>query len=240
LEGDYTEHPGDRVPAEASKYLQFIVDNYDRIETYKNIVFLQADPFPHSPDIVKLLQLHERFKTPFQGLTFGYLQTFEKEVTKRTLRPPPATLKPKAASIKNKRNAHRTTPWGENSSRETDRTHYLGGLRLWCDPMRNDFQNVKWIDEGTKNVLAKITRISPPWSPAAKGVKEFCAYYGIDPPRGQLIKWHAAHFAVTPSAIRALNMETWKKIWTDAKVPGELGKLFAILMEYMWCPLLTR
>ena len=106
--------------------------------------------------------------------------------------------------------------------------------------MRNDFQNVKWIDEGTKNVLAKITRISPPWSPAAKGVKEFCAYYGIDPPRGQLIKWHAAHFAVTPSAIRALNMETWKNIWTDAKVPGELGKLFAILMEYMWCPLLTR
>jgi hypothetical protein len=68
---NFTIHKGDRVPAEASKYLQFICDYFDTMHKYEWIVFTQADPFEHSPDFVGLLESTENWQAPFQGLTYG-------------------------------------------------------------------------------------------------------------------------------------------------------------------------
>jgi len=73
---NFTIHKGDRVPAEASKYLQFICDYFDTMHKYEWIVFTQADPFEHSPDFVGLLESTENWQAPFQGLTNGPFPAF--------------------------------------------------------------------------------------------------------------------------------------------------------------------
>lgn len=68
----FNQYIGDKVPAEASKYLRFIVDNYNRLESdFDWVVFMQADPFVHSPDFVGLLEQRNAWQEPFQGLTYG-------------------------------------------------------------------------------------------------------------------------------------------------------------------------
>jgi len=73
---NFTIHKGDGVPAEASKYLQFICDYFDTIQQYEWIVFTQADPFEHSPDFIGLLESKEHWQPPFQGLTYGPFPAF--------------------------------------------------------------------------------------------------------------------------------------------------------------------
>ena len=55
---------------EADTYLTHIIDHYYNLADVT--VFTQADPFPHSPDFLKLLKLSEKFK-PVQCLTDMYL-----------------------------------------------------------------------------------------------------------------------------------------------------------------------
>lgn len=62
---------GDGVPSEGSKYLQFICDHYQTLDQYEWIVFIQADPFIHSPDFIGLLESNEHWQAPFQSLTYG-------------------------------------------------------------------------------------------------------------------------------------------------------------------------
>lgn len=70
---NFTIYKGDGVPSEAPKYLKFICDNYNQIDKYKRIVFIQADPFDHSPDILGLLENVDSFNEPFQGLNVGHV-----------------------------------------------------------------------------------------------------------------------------------------------------------------------
>lgn len=69
---NFTVHAGDKVPTEASKYLQFICETYTQLDQYEWVVFTQADPFHHSPDFIGLLESKDHWKPPFQGLTHGY------------------------------------------------------------------------------------------------------------------------------------------------------------------------
>lgn len=62
---------GDGVPSEGCKYLQFICDNYNTLDKYDWIVFMQGDPFIHSPDFIGLLESSESWEAPFQSLTYG-------------------------------------------------------------------------------------------------------------------------------------------------------------------------
>lgn len=62
---------GDGVPSEGCKYLQFICDNYNTLNQYDWIVFMQGDPFRHSPDFIGLLESSEYWRAPFQSLTHG-------------------------------------------------------------------------------------------------------------------------------------------------------------------------
>jgi hypothetical protein len=55
---------------EAGKYLDFIVKHYSILSTYEKIIFTQANPFDHSPDFIGILENINKFKTPFQGLTY--------------------------------------------------------------------------------------------------------------------------------------------------------------------------
>jgi len=69
---NFKVHAGDKVPTEASKYLQFICETYTQLDQYEWVVFTQADPFDHSPDFIGLLESRDHWKPPFQGLTSGY------------------------------------------------------------------------------------------------------------------------------------------------------------------------
>ena len=62
---------GDGVCSEGSKYLEFICDHYNTLDQYEWIVFIQGDPFIHSPDFIGLLESMEDWKAPFQCLTNG-------------------------------------------------------------------------------------------------------------------------------------------------------------------------
>lgn len=55
---------------ECAKYLAFIVDMFDHLHQYQWVVFLQGDPFHHSPDLLGLLTVSSQWKPPFQPLTY--------------------------------------------------------------------------------------------------------------------------------------------------------------------------
>lgn len=76
---NFTIYKGDGVPAEASKYLQFMCDHYNSLDQYDWIVFTQADPFIHSPDFIGLLESKEHWEAPFQGLTNGAFPRYWRE-----------------------------------------------------------------------------------------------------------------------------------------------------------------
>lgn len=63
--------PGDKVPNEPSKYITYIIDNYDKLieSDEERYVFTQADPFYHSPYFKELLLDSHEWKTPYQTLT---------------------------------------------------------------------------------------------------------------------------------------------------------------------------
>ncbi len=58
---------GDHKPCEASKYLSYIISNYEGLA--ERVVFTQASPFDHSPDFVGLLGCYDKW-APIQNLTF--------------------------------------------------------------------------------------------------------------------------------------------------------------------------
>lgn len=84
---------GDGVPSEGSKYLQFICDHYNTLVQYEWIVFMQGDPFAHSPDFIGLLESSEYWKAPFQSLTYGPFPIYWKDLnTNSSEKTTPTTL----------------------------------------------------------------------------------------------------------------------------------------------------
>ena len=55
---------------EADTYCQYILEHYDKLP--RKIVFTQGDPFPHSPDFLKLLESHEGW-SGFRSLTTRFV-----------------------------------------------------------------------------------------------------------------------------------------------------------------------
>ena len=55
---------------EADTYCQYILEHYDELP--RKIVFTQGDPFPHSPDFLKLLEGHESW-SGFRSLTTRFV-----------------------------------------------------------------------------------------------------------------------------------------------------------------------
>jgi hypothetical protein len=213
----FTIHKGDAVPGEASKYLDFICYNYFSMkEKYERIVFMQADPFSHSPDIIGLLENSKQWSTPYQGLTYG-------------------AYKP---------------PWGGETKRSVDTSKYIGNLRLWCEEMNTDLTSINWNQTWLTNWKSSLIKSNLDYKNLAD-VNMFCSHYGAR--SGSLNKWYSAMFAVTPEAIQKQSLEAWNKIRNDSKININYeieddtnvkiiynsGKQFAILMEYMWCPLLS-
>ncbi len=58
---------GDHKPCEATKYLSYIICNYNKLAD--RVVFTQASPFDHSPDFIGLLDCYDKW-APVQNLTF--------------------------------------------------------------------------------------------------------------------------------------------------------------------------
>lgn len=55
LEEDYNQIMMDNVGREGHTYYKYIIDNYDNLDDY--IVFLQGNPFDHSPNLFHIIEL---------------------------------------------------------------------------------------------------------------------------------------------------------------------------------------
>lgn len=59
---------GDKIPAESTKYMQYILDNYSNQNKNTRVTFLQADPIYHSPDFFKLFECVNLWDDNYQNL----------------------------------------------------------------------------------------------------------------------------------------------------------------------------
>lgn len=112
-------HRGDQIPTEISKFLQHIVDFYDELGSRDWLIFLQACPFDHSPDILGLLGSSELWEQPFQGFSF-------------LAHPPPwgPSKRPNWTELFEKENAGK----------------FCYGFRFWCDDMDLNLDGLSYRD----------------------------------------------------------------------------------------------
>lgn len=68
LEARVCVKPGDRVPAEPTKYLDYILAHWD-CPTDETLVFLQGDPVYHNPTIGELFRYAGQWNKNYQNLT---------------------------------------------------------------------------------------------------------------------------------------------------------------------------
>jgi hypothetical protein len=79
LGGDYTEISLPNVGREGHTYYKHIIDNYDKLDDYT--VFLQGNPFDHSPNIISALYTilsyytSDNLKTDYGILSEHYFET---------------------------------------------------------------------------------------------------------------------------------------------------------------------
>ena len=78
LYDDYNQIFYKNVGREAHSYYQYIYDNYDSLDDY--IVFLQGNPFDHSPHIIKALEAYIHTER-HHDITFAYLSELYRETT---------------------------------------------------------------------------------------------------------------------------------------------------------------
>jgi hypothetical protein len=69
LEGEYNEILLENVGREAHTYYKYIYDNYDKLDDYT--IFLQGNPFDHSPNIIE--NLHKIVNNKKLDIHFEYL-----------------------------------------------------------------------------------------------------------------------------------------------------------------------
>lgn len=109
---------GDKVPHEASKYAQYIIDNWNDITNNSNeyYVFLQGDPIYHNPTLMQCFEHVEKWNPDYQNLTLY-------------AHPPPWGC---AHAILNK-----TAP---------GITNFAEDARVWNDTMDRDLQGIFFTD----------------------------------------------------------------------------------------------
>lgn len=59
---------GDKIPAESTKYMQYILDYYDNPNKEIRVTFLQGDPIYHSPELFKIFEHVELWDKNYQNL----------------------------------------------------------------------------------------------------------------------------------------------------------------------------
>jgi hypothetical protein len=59
---------GDKIPAESTKYLRFIIDNYETLESNERLIFTQADPIYHNYTFCEVLEHTDKWNVNFQNL----------------------------------------------------------------------------------------------------------------------------------------------------------------------------
>ena len=77
LEDGYNEILLENVGREGHTYYKYICDNYDNLEDY--IIFLQGNPFDHSPNIIKHLHTLDYLycsRNKELNIDFGFLSAF--------------------------------------------------------------------------------------------------------------------------------------------------------------------
>ena len=225
---NFTIHEGDHVPAEASKYLQFMCDNYDTIHRYEWIVFTQADPFVHSPDFIGLLQSTEHWEAPFQGLTNGAFPDF---FSKQKISP------------KSSLNSFRV--WNDCLSQNWvgfeshERPNPLNGAGSVSDFF--DFYGAKL---GTMKLSycacfattpdAIHTQTYETWNKLHKAARR--NFEVIDRPH----TWKGWVHTPNPPNPSNTRIKLEKKKAGKSAQKINIGKAFAFLMEYAWHPLLAH
>jgi len=60
---------GDKIPSEPTKYIKWIISNWDRLDSYDKIVFLQGDPVYHNPTLVECFKYADQWNRNFQTLS---------------------------------------------------------------------------------------------------------------------------------------------------------------------------
>ena len=136
--------PGDGCATEGTKYLQYIIDNWDNFNPEQRVTFLQADPHYHSPDIEELFYHVDDWNPIYQNLTlYGHPPPWE---------PAQAILNSTAPNI---------TTFGTGNQ-----------ARTWCDTMDDDFQGIYWrdpwmdefnkIERVTVRELCSLFHVEPP------------------------------------------------------------------------------
>ena len=226
---NFTIYEGDHVPAEASKYLQFMCDNYHTIHKYKWIVFTQADPFIHSPDFIGLLESKEYWKAPFQGLTNGAFP------------PPWAGVNSLREVSNNSINGFRV--WHD----PVLRNDWTCSHEQVCD-LSLPWRYAASVDEFFKYYNAKRGKME----------KHFCACFATTPDailNQSFETWNKLHVAArrnfevinapcvwqgfvhTPNVFKLTTLE--KKQNKKYRKKINVGKVMALLIEHAWLPLLT-
>jgi hypothetical protein len=61
---------GDGIPAESTKYLRFIIDNYETFDCSERLIFTQADPIYHNSTFCEVLKYTDQWNVNFQNLCF--------------------------------------------------------------------------------------------------------------------------------------------------------------------------
>jgi hypothetical protein len=102
---------GDGIPVESTKYLRFILDNYDTCDCSERLIFTQADPIYHNSTFLEVLNHTDKWNVNFQNLCF-------------CIYPPPWGC---AAQILD--------------GSAPNITHFSEDARVWCDPDMDDLFN---------------------------------------------------------------------------------------------------
>jgi hypothetical protein len=154
--------PGDHIPCEPSKYTSWIINNWEMMNIYSHIVFLQADPIYHNPTLIECFNHIDKWNKDYQNLTLYP-------------HPPPWNWAPQIADG--------TAP---------NITYFEPGAKVWNDFMDDTFRGKLYYDpflegfikpskEITVSYLCNLFGISNPINQGQELTKCFAALFAASP-----------------------------------------------------------
>jgi hypothetical protein len=207
---------GDHLPSESTKYLTYIIDNYDLQQDSSSLLspwtlFTQADPFVHAPDFIGLLHASQYWVPPCQILSYRAHGVLE--------------------------DGRQWGPWAELYAEQwRDRfipsTHY----RVWYEEMDDTFQGRVFHDPFIADYIHPQFWDVDPDAPKPFRVSTLWEHLGIPTPLPRTVyKAYAAIFGVSEAAIRRHPKAVYERIrgWLNVSDPGR-NKARAIAVEYLW------
>jgi len=220
------EIQGDHLPSECSKYLRYIIDNYDTLSPLT--LFTQGDPFPHSPDFLGLLYSFSDWKLPVQPLSY---------------RGHPYII------ING-----RKQPWGPHEAlyNEIWSEKFINNNRIYYEEMDETFQGTIFQDPFISEYIHPLYWDIDKNAPKPFTISNLWKFLGITKPLPpKYYKAYAAIFGVSRYGIQRHSKSTyetmynWLNITANIYIPkpeagssfqdnNNLQKSRAIALEYMW------